>query len=342
MQLLSLDLVQRTISPRITGFSTQHIQPGASPTRVYRVALEYANGHAGVPAAIVKSIAPQWPDDAHGPDRERRFYTRLSPDFDFHQPHVFHAGIDPETQHRVIVMEDLTLDYVFPPPTHFWTPDEMRCMLRTYARLHVQGQDCVPPPGQRAWLMSRHETRLDAPILGMAEDLVAQGVWSPLPNLDRLLDQTRTTAGDLAGYPVTVLHNDVYPPNVGLPHDLRDEAVLIDWEMAGWGLAEMDLAYVFMQPFGAASKIDRRDALRYYWTQREMLEGRLRPFEERLDVQRHADAVLALTLVPVAHRVAAEPFPAGSPPRIYWNSMFGVLNERLHELCRLEPIKSTS
>jgi hypothetical protein len=334
MSAPTLDLLRRVFDAHIRSISVQLIKASASPSQVYRVHIEYRRGSSGLGSVIVKSISPEWPSDPCGPDRERFFYTRLLPRLRLKHGHVLHVGVDPQTATRVIVMQDLSAGFTFPPPTHAWTADEARCLLRTYARLHVQGQDCLPLERERSWLLPRYEERLRIEdILGMAATLVREGTWPPLAHLQRLFEQTLFGMRHWAPHPATLLHNDVYPPNGALPRDLRDECILVDWEMAGWGLAEMDLAYMFMQPFRSERLLNRQEMLDYYWQQRLALEGRIPPADERWARQRHSDAVLALWLVPVAHRVAARPYPLGSAPRAYWDGMFGVLYQRLRELC---------
>jgi hypothetical protein len=71
-----------------------------------------------------------------------------------------------------------------------------------------------------------------------------------------------------------------------------------------------------------------------YWAQRRRLEGEVPTARQRAAAQRHADRLWALYLIPVAHRVARRPFPPGSGPAAYWHEMFGVLDGRLHALCR--------
>jgi hypothetical protein len=206
-------------------------------------------------------------------------------------------------------------------------------VLRTYARFHVAGRAALPD--DRAWLLPRYEARVrTTDVLAQADELRRWGVWGPLPRLPQLVARTLDGIRRLESHPVTLLHNDVSPANVGLPRDLRGSGVLVDWEMLGWGLPELDLAYMFTQPFRSAEGLDRTRMLDYYWDRRQALEGTIPPPAQRRWRQRHADAVLALWLVPVAHRVAAHPFPAGSAPRRYWRSMFGVLYERLGALCR--------
>lgn len=330
----SLALLRQVFTPRLRCFDRQTIKASATPATVYRLILEYDGRPTGPASTILKVVRPDWPGDPEGHDRERRFYAELAPGLELKHPHLYYAGIDPDSQCRVLLLEDLVGRHRFPPPTHAWTWEELRCLLRTYARLHVRGENCLPAAGQRDWLMSRHETRWTAEgIVGMVSDLAARGIWSPLPHLEAFLQRTRDEIEAAAGWPVTILHNDVYPPNGGLPADLeRGEAALIDWEMAGWGQAELDLAYMFTQPFCSASRLDQTQALRYYWQERGRWEGIIPSTAEQLARQRQANRLLALSLIPVAHRVAAQPFPTGSAPAVYWASMFGVLYRRLQEL----------
>lgn len=333
MAIYSLSLLRQVVSPHIVGFRNHIVKAGIKPTRIRQVDLTYEERHPGVPSVIVKDIAPHWPDDPDAIDRERRFYRQLYPKLGFQALHIYFTGIDPDTQHRVIVMQDLSVGYRFPPPTHCWTWDEMRCALRTYAHLHVRGRECLPPRQERGWMFNVQEICWNPEdLLRMADDLAVWGVWGTLPHLKRLIERTLLDAEALAGHPATVIHNDVYPPNVALPLDLNGEAILIDWEMAGWGLAELDLAYMFMLPFRSTRHICRQQALDYYWAQREMLEGQRPPAHERRAVQWHADALWALYLTPVAHRVARNPYPPGSAPRAYWDAMFDVLYQRLKAL----------
>ncbi len=102
--------------------------------------------------------------------------------------------------------------------------------------------------------------------------------------------------------------------------------------MVGWGLAEMDLAYMFLGPFGNHRRLNRQKALDYYWRQRQQLSGQRPPADELKALQFYADALWALWLIPVASKVARSPYPPGSPPRLYWDAMYVVLSQRLKEL----------
>jgi hypothetical protein len=332
----SLDLFRRVVDPRVCRLTSELIKVSASPSKIYRVVLQVSRGHPAVSSVILKSIAPIWPDDPHGPDRELTFYTRLLPQMDVDHAHLYFAGVDEASQHRVIILEDIAPGYWFPLPTHVWEPVEADCVLRAYARLHDQGAGALPPEDERGWMwrmsLQRQEWEPGA-LLSLLDHLVSSGIWPSLPKAEKLITKTLAEMPHFADQPVTLLHNDVFPPNAALPVDLADEAILLDWEMVGWGMAELDLAFMFMQPFHGALLLNRTEALDYYWRHRENLQGGHRSVEERRAVQNHADALWALSLVPVAYRVVTNPHPKGSAPQRYWESMFGVLHDRLRSLC---------
>jgi hypothetical protein len=333
---LGLAWLRQAIDPRIAGFKAECIKSNPALTRVHRVTLAYGGGHPGCRSIIVKTTGTAWPDDPHGPDRECWFYTTLSPRLGFDRPRLFHCEVDPVTGGRILVLEDLAEGYRFPAPTHRWSSDEARCALRAYARLHYMGLGCLHDAEERARLWQPVLQRLWSPeeILTPYEDLVRRGTLMWACGIERLVARTLIDQVYFADRTATFLHNDVYPPNIALPHDLTGEAVLVDWEMLGWGMAELDLAFMFMQPFRSAEEVDRHAALDYYWEQRRAMGGADLPSGERKTRQKHADACWALSLVPVAHQAVTQPYPDGSAERAYWDAMLGVLGERLAQLCR--------
>ena len=149
MSLLSLDLLQQEVHPRIVRFRSTLIKTSASSARIHRLALDYAPGHSGVSSLVVKSIDPVWPGDPYGSDRELRFYRELHPQLDLTLAHPYHLGIEPSTGQRLIVMEDAETGFRFLSSRHQWTPEEIRCILRTYARFHAQGHHTLPEENQR-------------------------------------------------------------------------------------------------------------------------------------------------------------------------------------------------
>jgi aminoglycoside phosphotransferase (APT) family kinase protein len=285
---------------------------------------------------VVKRIAADWPEDRHGHEREALFCRRLLPRLAVPHPRIYYAGKEPCSSCHLVIMEDVAGSHYFPRPRDPWSQTEIGQILRAYARLHTTGCEALHGEEDLSWLIERHEARLfetAGELPGMVEAIAARGIWLRMPAFGALLERTLREAKRLSDQPITVLHNDVYPPNCGIPTMREGEAVLVDWDMVGSGLAEMDLAFMFLQPYGSHRGLDRTAALAHYWRCRQELDGEIPPETERRQRQRYADALWALWLVPVAFRMAESPFPAGSGPRIYWNAMFGVLGERLQALC---------
>lgn len=302
---------------------------------VYRLWLE-CEPERGPGSLVVKRIDADWPGDPRGHEREALFCWRLLSQLSVPHPRIYYAGAEPGTSFHIVIMEDVTHSHRFPTPRHKWTQKEIEQILRTYARLHSSGRSRLRTEEDLGWMMDRHEERLfktAGELPRMVEALAAHGVWPSFTGFGPLLEGALRDAERLSELSPTVLHNDVYPPNCGIPVTGEGEVVLVDWDMVGSGLAEMDLAFMFMQPYGSQRRIDRRAALAYYWRCRQRLDGRT-PSQVELEArQRYADALWALWLVPVAFRMWESPFPANSGPRVYWNSMFGVLGERLQALC---------
>jgi hypothetical protein len=310
-------------------------QDNTGPTNVYRISLRTGTGPPDPAELILKHVSAlrSRSDDASSPDREVRFYTDLLPRTGILLPVVYYAGLDWLARDRLILLEDLKDRYRFPPSTYLWRPAEIERFLKAYAHLHVSGGDLLPPEDQRGWMFTYYRPRWSVEeVLRKVNDLHAWGIWPTLPSAEKLIERTLASLKELPGPSPTLLHHDVYPPNVGLPVNPDGHAVIIDWEMGGWGPAEIDLAYLLTQPFGASARIGRQQALDSYWSHRRALEGRLPPAAERRCRQWLAEALFCLAEIGVAHRVARQPFPRGSAPDRYWQAMYGVVFKRLIEL----------
>lgn len=317
------------------------IKQSAAPATVYRLALDNEPAARRLPNTLIaKRIAPGRREDAAGQRREIAFYQDWAPRLGAAIPQVFYAGPDPGTDFGLIILEDVAATHRFHASDHVWRADELRRALRGYARLHVQGAELAESSPLPDWLFPRYEERVReraTELPDMIAALVRAGVCPPLRDVEQLIERTLDTSEALAGQPVTALHNDVAPQNIGLRQgDARlPDVCLVDWEMAGWGLPEMDLAYLFMQPFDNTRQVDRTQMLAAYWVERQRLEGSVPPPADRAAVQHHADAMLALWLIPVAYERCRRPFPPGSAPRVYWDSMFAVLGDKLQALTSL-------
>lgn len=327
-----LSRLRKLFDPAPRSVQVDVLQHSTTPATVYRLTLD--DGRATL---IAKRIAPNWGEDIQGYRREFEFYRHWANQLAFVLPEVIYAGQEPETGYGLVLLQDLAATHRFFTTNHIWKPEELERALRAYAKLHVQGYSLLDKHRTPEWLFPRYEARIlaqAAEIPQMVAYLVKAGLWRPLPRLERFIQNVVADIQAFADLPVTLLHNDVAPQNIGLGVNstAAPDVALLDWEMVGWGLPEMDLAYIFMQPFGNTRDVDRTEMLTVYWQERQRLEGTLAPSDVRQAVQQYADSLFALWLIPVAYERYKHPFPSGSAPYIYWSHMFTVLEERLRML----------
>ncbi len=333
MFMPSLEFLREAVSLDIQAYSVKLLQEGAHPSYIYRIDLHYVDDLSGPSSVIVKLIAPNAIHDPYGSTREFMVYTEILPEIKVPAPELLYFRHDKDSDETILVMQDLEPHYSFPAPQHVWSWSEMCCLLRAYARLHTGGQNLPSAVRRAQWIYKPWEKKIDeAKLPMMIKDLVGWNIWPSIPGTDHLIEATIARILYYSQCSPTFLHNDAYPPNVALPVNLDEEAILIDWGMASWGQPELDLSYLFMQPYRSARMIDRKMALDYYWECRRDLGDSIPTRKVRACRQHHADAVLALAIVSVAHRVACNPYPETSAPQAYWHAMFEVLHEKLGEL----------
>jgi hypothetical protein len=300
---------------------------------VHRVTLSN-QGHSIRESVIVKAINPKGPSDPREAERELHFYRSIYPQLPLPKPSVYFLGADEMSGWNVLILEDLSFAYRIPQHPYQWTRDELQAVLRAYAILH--GASLLPAASDRQWLNPRHESQLDFDLIHEQVATVQRaGIWGELPELTDLIAYARASCQEYAGTAVTLLHNDTTPTNAPLPRDLDSQpAMLIDWQDAGIGMSEMDLAYIDLQPFYSGRLIPRAELLSTYWRICAEFGGEIPTPEERVKRQLHADLVMALWLTRPASRVAIHPYPEGSYPRMHWDSHFGIVYNRLKDLAR--------
>ena len=332
-----LSLAREIFGSRVKEVTVERLKHSAVSSTVYRLGLTGVEAAAGPVRLIAKRTAAAWADDGYGPAREAMFLRHLAPQAGIPQPRIHFAGPIGREGGWLTLVDDVSTAYDFPDAAHQWTSAELRPILATYAAFHTHCTAALPALGSREWLFPLYQTRvasLAGELPGMVEALVAAGIWPPLPGIGRLVESAMRDMDMADGWPETVVHNDVTPANAGLPRNGDGSAMLIDWEMVGTGPAELDLAYMFMQPFNNTRAVDRQAALTWYWEQRRSLSAGIPAAAARAHAQRQADTLLALWLIPVAHQRLLSPFPPGSAARLYWDAMSRVLERRLRELCQ--------
>lgn len=328
----NLDLLRQALGPHIQGCHAELIKTTLRWSLVYRVTLEINQGHSTRENIIVKATNPNGPIDALEAERELLFYQRIYPKLSVPKPYIYHLGTDQASGWHLIVMDDLTCTYRFPKHPYQWTRAELRSVLWTYAILHTLS--FFPSRSDLQWLNPRHESQLYFDSISEQVAIVQRaGIWEALPELPSLIAFANQSCQRYESAALTLLHNDTTPTNVALPKDLDSQpAILIDWQDVGIGMAEMDLAYLDLQPFNSARFIPRSELLSTYWQFRAEIEGEIPPPDERANRQLHADLVMALWLTRPASRVALHPYPEGSYPRMHWDSQYAIVYNRLKAL----------
>jgi fructosamine-3-kinase len=289
---------------------------GGDLSRTWRVS------RTGASPAIVK-----WTrfSDAGGFSREALAYDEVLGSVGVRTAALLGSGSDGEAS--CLVLEDLAGEFRFPPNRHRWAPAELQSVVRAYARLHTEGSGI----GRRPWMLGYQSPDwTPESVTGDAGELRRRGEWGALSGLERLAGRTLDDLGDLDEMP-TLLHLDCDPSNAGIGVADPGEVALIDWDMAGWGDPEFDLAYLHLHPFEAAGSVDRARLLDVYWTERSGI-GPIPDARERRIRQRVADRVFALALVAGARRSLDEPYPPGGRADRYWAAMRPVLYRKLEGL----------
>ncbi|HXD10957.1 MAG TPA: phosphotransferase, partial [Anaerolineales bacterium] len=232
----------------------------------------------------------------------------------------------------VIVMEDLAPTHHFPTHPYQWKREELRCVLWAYAGLHTNHFKSL----EDAWLAPRHECLLNFENIPEQVAIVQRaGIWADVPDLENLIDHARQSSQKYESEKMILLHGDTTPANASFPRKLDSHpATLIDWQDAGIGMPEFDLAYLDLQPFESARLIPRSELLDLYWHFRAEIDSNIPTPEERRARQLHADLVTALWLTMPASRVALHPYPEGTYPHMHWASQYGIVYNRLRSLAR--------
>ena len=327
----NLDLLRQAFGNGIQDCQAELVKIALGWSRVYRVTLTHkGRGHSARDTIIVKTIDPNGPSTFLEAERELRFYQTIHPKLSIPKPEVYFLTTDEATGFHVIVMEDLASTHRTPTHPYQWRRVELKSVLRAYAYLHTSKVEELNYP----WLAPRHESLLDFEKIPEQVAIVQRaGIWEDLPGLPDVIAYACESSKKYESEHLTLLHGDTTPANALLPKSLDSHpATLIDWQDAGVGMPEFDLAYIDLQPFESGRFVARSELLDLYWRYRVEIDSAIPCAEERRARQLHADVVTALWLTTPASRVALQPFPEGTYPHMHWASQYGIIYSRLKSL----------
>jgi len=243
-----------------------------------RVALEVRNA----PPGLIKTICIKGMLNdvgklylANGVSRtEALFYQELAQPLSSHikTPPCLYAGIDPATNHGLVIMQDLVAaGCTFLQPLTPYTPEEAFASLESIARLHA-----AAPEGstlyEKPWLQRTLETKFAASGIippEMLHDLLNGPRGAPLPK--EILDGPRLhraiglVAARFRDGPSMLIHGDAHAGNLYKLPGGKIEIGLIDWQVVQHGCWALDVAY----HLGAALSVEdrrrsERDLLAHY------------------------------------------------------------------------------
>lgn len=206
-----------------------------------------------LPARLVAKLAPENPGMrarlAAANAREVAFYARLAPE----TPHVPQAAFAGELAGgSVILLPDLSGHRAL-PLVDGATPQVARAALQSLAAIHARwwGAPPMPPTDVAAEFgFADHWPTFRAAHPGLPRGLVALG--------DRL---ARGQAPHLA--PQTLTHGDAHVENLLMSP--AGDAVWLDWQMAGGGVAVADVCYFLTSSLDPATRRASEDDLLGHW-----------------------------------------------------------------------------
>ena len=215
-----------------------------------RFRVEYAENPSGAPEAMcVKGyFGPDGAARASTGRIEALFYLDVAPGLSLNRPPCVHAAVDPETQHGLVLMEDLVAGGCrFLTALSPYSPDEVARTLEQLARLH--GKDSAAlragPLRDADYLAPRLPSFLEYVDEARLQTLLDDGRADDLPDAirsaARVREALRAVGAHSAANAQVLVHGDTHAGNLYLDPD--GNAGLIDWQVVQWGAWELDVAY---------------------------------------------------------------------------------------------------
>jgi aminoglycoside phosphotransferase (APT) family kinase protein len=241
--VLSPEWLSHTLGARVTSVTvTETLRTIATKVRF---CVEYDGPHGDLPEALcVKGYFDEHERASLG-QLEARFYRELAPLLGLRVPRCIHAGIDPDTGHGLVLMNDLVAaGATFLTALSPYSVDDAAGTLEQLARMHAVDPDRSAPPDSR-WLAPRlhsyleyvSEERLQAQL----DDGRADGLAPETKSAARLRAAFGEVATRAAAAPTSYLHGDAHAGNLYL--DADGHPGLIDWQVVQRGPWELDVAY---------------------------------------------------------------------------------------------------
>lgn len=246
----------------------KRITLGESGCLVYRLT---EHGASAILKVSSRALMPDYLRLGHPESHiaEYLFYTELWPLLDIPAPKLL-RGERLTDNLNYILLEDVSPYYTIPALDHHWTTAELLLVVKVYAALHGRAPRALAKHASLAWLKQdpRQEfcpERAHALLAALYDNAWTRATVAPVflhPRLQVVLDGLLDA---LAHVPPTLLHNDFYPLNIGLPRNAAGGALLMDYQLLGLGPGMLDILNIgFLHPQPRFSGIDRDAVLDHY------------------------------------------------------------------------------
>jgi aminoglycoside phosphotransferase (APT) family kinase protein len=221
---------------------------------------------------------------------EVRFYRELAPHLGLRVPRAVHAGIDPESGHGMVLMNDLVATGArFLTALSPYSVDDVARTLEQLARLHTAQ---VPQRnGADDWLAPRFRGYLAAVTEERLQELLDDGRAAAFAPENRSAARLREAFTALVACadtgPTCLIHGDAHAGNLYL--DADDQPGLVDWQLVQRGPWQLDVAYHLVAVLDIADRERcEADLVAHYLDAVRAHGGAPPPFAEAWDAYREA------------------------------------------------------
>jgi aminoglycoside phosphotransferase (APT) family kinase protein len=230
------------------------LETTASKVRI-RVVTEESDGRQQSESLIVKGAFNPDVERLYGTEtlraiylgttaHEARFYRDLAGTLPITVAAAPYAGIDRETGHGVILLEDLVAaGATFPSPLHPWTPERVALSVRELAALHARlwGDEL----GNDPWLAPKYPKY--AEVLSLEEwdallnGLRGEGIPAEVRRAGRIKAGLAGLTSRYSGRTKTLIHGDAHPGNFFIT--AAGSIGFTDWQNYEFGHWSLDVSY---------------------------------------------------------------------------------------------------
>lgn len=177
---------------------------------------------------------------------ETRFYREIAPSSGVGTPVVRYAGVDDDSGHGLIVMDDVNAaGGRFLDPLEPYSAERARASLDQLARLHARHWDGAGLE-QHTWLSSRLDEFVAQPLRtqdelqSLLDDPRGDRLDAGIRDAGRLIRALGALSADVSGRTRCLVHGDTHAGNIVL---IGGRTALADWQVLQRSSWALDVAY---------------------------------------------------------------------------------------------------